>query len=94
MKHISLKLISSAIIASSFSLSSQAADIANGEKLHQESCIRCHDTGVYTREVKRVKNLQGLGKQVRFCRDNQGLTWFDDEVEDVVDYLNQNYYHF
>ena len=89
-----MKTISAFILISAFSASASAADIKNGEALHQDNCIKCHDSSVYTREVKRVKNLPGLGKQVRFCKDNLGLTWFDDEVEDVTDYLNSNYYHF
>ncbi len=71
-----------------------AQDIKNGETLHQNNCLRCHDSGVYTRTNKRVTTLPKLGKQVRFCKDNLGLTWFDDEVNDVVQFLNNNYYHF
>jgi hypothetical protein len=38
--------------------------------------------------------LPNLGKQVRFCKDNLGLTWFDDEVNDVIHYLNKDFYKF
>jgi hypothetical protein len=34
------------------------------------------------------------GTQVRFCKDNLGLAWFDDEVNDVIGYLNKEYYRF
>ena len=72
----------------------QAADIDNGDDLHFSNCTGCHDASVYTRDDRRVKNLAQLGTQVRFCKDTLGLTWFDDEVNDVVKYLNQTYYHF
>ena len=49
---------------------------------------------MYTRENKFVQSLANLGTQVRFCKDNLGITWFDNEVDDVVGFLNQNYYHF
>lgn len=74
--------------------SERAPDLANGEKLVNQNCTRCHDDSVYTRPNRRVKNLPGLGKQVRFCKDTIGITWFDDEVNDVVYYLNDKYYHF
>ena len=72
----------------------RAPDLANGEKLVTENCSRCHDGSVYTRPNRRVKTLPGLGKQVRFCKDNLGITWFDDEVNDVIYFLNDRYYHF
>ena len=70
-----------------------AADIENGNDLHFEHCTGCHDSSVYTRDNRNVRDLARLGQQVRFCKDAIGLTWFDDEVDDVIEYLNQTYYH-
>ena len=78
----------------SFPLSAQADDYANGAKLHMQSCTGCHDNSIYTRQPRRVNSLPALGKQVRFCKDNLGLTWFDDEVNSVIVYLNQDHYRF
>jgi hypothetical protein len=71
-----------------------AADQENGSELHAESCIRCHDSSVYTRDNRRVQSLSKLGTQVRFCKDNLAVPWFDDEVDDVIHYLNSQYYKF
>ena len=71
-----------------------AANPDNGEELHMESCSGCHDTSVYTRPNRRIQSLPRLGRQVRFCKDNLGITWFDDEVDDVTHYLNRDFYHF
>jgi len=71
-----------------------AADVENGADLHFSNCTGCHDESAYTREDRKVNSLDRLGAQVRFCKDNLNLTWFDDEVDDVIEYLNQNYYHF
>ncbi|MCP4074666.1 MAG: cytochrome c [Gammaproteobacteria bacterium] len=76
------------------STASNAENIKNGDKLHADKCTRCHDSTLYTRASKRVKTLPKLGTQVRMCKDNLGITWFDDEVDDVTGYLNKNYYHF
>ena len=71
----------------------QAGDIENGDDLHFEHCTGCHDSSVYTRDNRNVRDLGRLGQQVRFCKDTIGVTWFDDEVDDVIEYLNATYYH-
>jgi len=89
-----MKFISLVFIAVMFAATARAADIENGNDLHFEHCTGCHDSGVYTRENRNVRNLAQLGKQVRFCKDTIGVSWFDDEVDDVIAYLNATYYHF
>ena len=71
-----------------------AADIENGDDLHFEHCTGCHDDSVYTREDRNVRSFERLGQQVRFCKDTIGLTWFDEDVDDVTEYLNQTYSRF
>jgi mono/diheme cytochrome c family protein len=78
-----------------------SADVERGARLHAENCVTCHRSLVggdgsklYTREDRRVTSLAGLEAQVRRCENNLGLTWFDDQVADVVEYLHANYYDF
>ncbi|MGD8349025.1 MAG: cytochrome c [Gammaproteobacteria bacterium] len=71
-----------------------AADIENGADLHFTNCTGCHDESVYTRADRSVQSLDRLEKQVRFCKNSLELVWFDEDVADVVEYLNENYYHF
>ncbi|BCO30173.1 hypothetical protein TspCOW1_02760 [Thiohalobacter sp. COW1] len=71
-----------------------AADAQAGKKLHDQHCMQCHDSGVYTREDRRVNSLEALHKQVRRCDASLGLRWFDQDVENVVEYLNQTHYRF
>jgi hypothetical protein len=89
-----MKLYSAIAVSVLYLSPSQAADIDNGDDLHFANCTGCHDESVYTRDNRRVSSLPQLGTQVRFCKDSLGLTWFDDEVEDVIGYLNKTYYHF
>ena len=77
------------------------SDMANGEKLHSTTCASCHvsmfggdGSSIYTRNNRRVKDLPGLKRQVTFCERNLGLTWFDDQILDVTNYLNSHYYKF
>jgi hypothetical protein len=73
---------------------SLAVDPAMGKELTEQHCVRCHGSEVYTRENRRVSDLQGLHKQVRFCEQNLGLTWFDDQIENTATYLNLEFYKF
>lgn len=70
------------------------ADAARGKTLHDEMCMKCHDTSVYTRENRFIDSPAALSKQVNRCKANVGAQWFDEDVADVVDYLNQSFYRF
>jgi hypothetical protein len=70
------------------------ADSANGKKLHEEECIRCHGSEVYTHKDREVQSLAALEHRVGICISVVGVTWFDEEKRDVVDYLNENFYKF
>ncbi len=65
-----------------------------GKQLHDESCVKCHGSEVYTREDRRINSLKGLNTQVARCQNNLGISWFDDEKKNVVDFLNDSYYKF
>ena len=89
-----MKSLVAAIGLFALSAALNAADIENGDDLHFESCTGCHDSAVYIRADRKVADLAQLGRQVRFCKDTVGATWFDDEVDDVIEYLNATYYKF
>ncbi|MEL0586731.1 MAG: cytochrome c [Candidatus Thiodiazotropha sp. (ex. Lucinoma kazani)] len=89
-----IKTVIPATILILVATSSQAADPGIGKKLNDEHCVKCHGSEVYTRTDRRVTSLPGLHKQVRFCEQNLGLTWFDDDVANTATYLNLEYYKF
>lgn len=92
-----MNLLTSTIYSISlFSLTtlSYASDIQNGAKLHEGQCTQCHSSETYTHSNRKVKDLPSLGGQVRFCKNKLGITWFDEEVNDVVGYLNKKHYKF
>lgn len=60
----------------------------------QEKCSGCHDSSVYTRKKRRVDSLSRLDSQVRMCDAQLGIKLFDEDVNAIVNYLNDNYYHF
>ncbi len=78
-----------------------AADIPLGKTLHEKHCIACHTSltggkpdSLYTRADRRVTTLAGLKKQVRRCELSLGLQWFDEDIENVTGFLNQEFYGF
>lgn len=87
-----LRAVAFAVLAMPFAAG--AADLKAGQALHDANCLKCHDSAVYTRENRRVGSLVGLRKQVVRCQQSLGLTWFDDQIDDVVQYLNATYYKF
>jgi len=90
MKNLNLAFLSILFMAAN----NAQADASDGHELHQESCVRCHSSDVYTRNNAKVKNLPALGKQVRLCKNNLGISWFNEDVKDVVGFLSKTYYKF
>lgn len=70
------------------------ADAARGKTLHDKHCMKCHDTGVYSRDNRFIKNSEALAKQVQRCQLSAGAQWFDEDVNDVIEYLNTTFYKF
>ncbi len=76
-------------------------DAENGEQLHRKNCQGCHaqrfgDDGseIYTRPNHSVKTIEGLMGQVEFCNKQISLGLKDDDINDLVLYLNDNFYKF
>lgn len=74
----------------------QAASLneGRGEMLYQNHCIACHTTQVHWRDQRLAKDWPSLRAQVRRWERNTGLTWNDEDIESVSQYLNQRYYRF
>lgn len=94
---LNFSLVSSLVFFSSISI----ADIKNGKELHQGNCTSCHismqggdGSSIYTRENKRIESHPALIKQVKRCRDSLGVPWPEEHVNDVVEYLNNNFYNY
>ncbi|VAX13745.1 hypothetical protein MNBD_GAMMA24-1494 [hydrothermal vent metagenome] len=78
-----------------------AGDASNGKALHDANCIRCHKSimngdpdSIYTRKDRRINSYQGLENQVNRCKNNIGIAWPQEQINDVVTYLNQQFYKF
>jgi mono/diheme cytochrome c family protein len=75
-----------------------AEDVSQGKALHDESCLKCHikdhNEAFYTREGRKMTSYKGLQSMVRMCDANLGTQLFDEDMEEIGKYLNDNYYKF
>jgi mono/diheme cytochrome c family protein len=99
MKALVIFALSTLIVTNAHAASTP--DFKAGEKLVKSQCISCHassfggdGSGIYTREYRKVRSFNGLKAQVTNCNTMLNLKWFDDDEQQVVQYLNQTYYHF
>jgi len=89
-----MKIIMTAGVLLALATGHALADSAKGKELHDAHCMKCHDTGVYTRAERFISSRDALKKQVNRCQLNVGAQWFDEDINDVVQYLDETFYQF
>ena len=83
------------LLLSTSVMAEESLSIEHGEQLHNEKCMACHTTSVYSREDRRIKTLQALSSQVNNCmKGAASAEWTEIETRSVIDYLNQKFYKF
>ena len=70
-----------------------AGDPVRGGKLH-EDCLGCHGTELYAPPRAKVKTLSALKKEVERWNDRMNPKFTKQEVEDLVAWLNREFYKF
>ncbi len=65
-----------------------------GKKLHAENCLSCHKPELYIKAERKVTSKDKLSTQVHMCVSQLQLAWFDEEIESVTKYLNNEFYNF
>lgn len=74
--------------------SASAADRERGKALYENQCESCHSDWAHTRTKRKVKSLEELRGRVVGWSVHAGLGWTREEIEDVVAYLNEEFYKF
>ena len=91
-------LLFSAIITAGvilcLSTSAQGADSGRGELLYENHCLGCHESKVHVRDNHKVNSIDEIRAQVIRWARNQMLEWGPSEINDVVDYLDEHFYHY
>lgn len=82
-------------------LAEEKVSADHGKKLHDESCTGCHigmtggdGSALYTRKDRKMKSRTSLETQVQRCATNSNLSWFEEDVKSVADYLDSTWYKF
>lgn len=91
MTKITLGLTISALSTLLLSQTAFAEEPHPGKILHEDNnCLRCHVEKPYN--PSKTDSYSKLIKSVRFCNENLGIGLFDDEIDELADYLNDTYY--
>ena len=69
-------------------------DSADGKRLHDANCMRCHDTSLYTREDRLVRSLEALKEQLASCSHMANREFSTIEAQNIIQYLNDQFYQF
>jgi len=89
-------LFTGVLLCSPFSLF--AADEHPGKQIHDENCLSCHkvdhDAAFYTRKDRKTKSLKRLQSMVKMCDARMGTSLFDEDMENIGNFLNDSYYKF
>jgi mono/diheme cytochrome c family protein len=68
-------------------------DPVRGEQIHAV-CLDCHGTGLYARPDRKVTSLDALHKETLRWGDYYAPALSPQDVDDVVAYLNRDFYKF
>ncbi len=92
MKYI--PCVSLVIVLTSGAHAALPGDSAEGKRLHNASCMTCHDISIYTREDHAVQSLDELKQQVQGCGHMAQKHFSISETDSIIKYLNDYFYHF
>ena len=74
--------------------SSFAADLEEGQSLYEADCTSCHNSKVFTRKDRKINDLAALKKKVHRCVVVTEASWFEEDEENAVAYINDAFYKF
>jgi len=69
-------------------------DSADGKRLYDANCMGCHDTSVFSRKDRVVQSLDALKEQLASCTHMAKKEFSASETQDLLEYLNDQFYHF
>lgn len=65
----------------------------HGAELHAQ-CLDCHGTAIYLKPDRKIRTLEGLHRETRRWADYYDPAFSEQEVDDLVAYLNRDFYRF
>ncbi len=71
-----------------------AADFRHGQELYNDHCDSCHESFTHPGKDRKVQSLSDLKKRITSWAEHTGQYWSEQDINDVVYYLNKSYFHF
>lgn len=72
----------------------EAVDKERGQRLYENHCVVCHTPKVHSRPNRIALTIDELRQIVVNWANEENLHWTDEEVNDVVWYLNTTRYRY
>jgi len=72
----------------------ETPNLERGRALYDNHCVVCHTSKVHRRIPPLAIDLQDLQRIVSSWAKEQNLRWTQDDIEDVVHFLNETYYRY
>ncbi len=102
MQNKMLRYVLMASLSLPCAMSSAQPDYVRGQTLYNEQpCNSCHASRfkanpdqMYLRSPRLVNTRAQLKTQIQFCNSQLNAGLFPDDEDDVVEFLNHNYYKF
>ena len=66
--------------------------VPRGKLLYENHCTTCHDSTAHIRSDHKAKSIDDITYWVNRWQTELALKWKADEIQDVVNYLNDEYY--
>lgn len=92
MRPAAMALLCGALLVSA-AAAQAAGDAVRGGVLHTD-CLGCHGTELYAPSRAKVKTLVALKKETERWNDRMNPKFTRQEVEDIVAWLNRDFYKF
>ena len=68
--------------------------LPQGQLLYENHCQTCHESMVHIRNASKVKSFEDIQYWVGRWAIELEVKWSDEEINAVVQYLNEKYYHY
>ncbi len=96
-----MRILAFVFLLAAAATASAAGDPKVGKALHDQQCVSCHarqfggdGSGIYTRSPRLINDKTALAQRVAACAALTGAKWFPEDEQNVVAYLNQQFYKF
>lgn len=89
-----VKMMCIALGISTVAMPLLAGEFDRGKELYENHCRSCHESWAHERSGRQVTSPEELRHRVRGWSLHSRLDWSEEEVNDVADYLDRQYYGF